>query len=111
MKWEIPAVGRRTGVGESSRDVMASILINSNPASLGAQRRLGESSASLVRSLERLSSGLRISRASDDPAALAIAAGLDVDARVLNQGVRNLNDGLGFLSVAESVTGELGNTL
>src|SRR4051794_33665977 len=90
---------------------MASIPINSNPASLDAQRRLGESSASMARSLERLSSGLRINRAGDDPAALSVAAALDLDARVLSQGVRNLNDGLGYLAVADGAASELANIL
>src|SRR4051794_13171992 len=60
---------------------------------------LGESTASLGRSLERLSSGLRINRASDDAAGLAIAAGLHVDRRVYAQGMRNIQDGVSYLNV------------
>src|SRR5215203_2502988 len=104
MRWEILHRGTKDRHGGSGKEVMASIPLNNNLASLNAQRRLGESTASLGRSLERLSSGLRINRASDDAAALSVAADLDVDARVLNQGVRNLNDGIGYLTVAESAT-------
>lgn len=76
---------------------MSAVALNSNIASLNAQRRLGESTASLSRSFERLSSGLRINRASDDAAGLAIAASLNVDVRVFRQGVRNVSDGLSYL--------------
>ena len=61
------------------------ITIGSNIASLQAQRRLGESSNALSSVFERLSSGQRINRASDDAAGLAIADSLNADARVLGQ--------------------------
>ena len=81
---------------------MASITINSNISALTAQRRLGESTKKLQDSFARLSSGLRINRASDDAAGLAIASGLTTDRRVFNQGVRNLNDGLSAANIADS---------
>lgn len=81
---------------------MSSLRLGSNIASLNAQRRLAEGSSSLSRTFERLSSGQRINRASDDAAGLAIADSLRVSTRVLNQGVRNLNDGISLLSVADS---------
>ena len=62
---------------------MSTITLNSNIASLDAQRRLGQSTASLSKSFERLSSGLRVNKASDDAAGLSVAASLDVDARSL----------------------------
>lgn len=83
------------------------ITIGSNIAALGAQRRLAQSSGSLTKSFERLSSGLRINRASDDAAGLAIAASLNADARVYAQGIRNLNDGISMLSIAEGGLREL----
>ncbi len=83
------------------------ITINSNIAALNAQRRLTENSADLSRAFSRLSSGLRINRAGDDAAGLAVSAQLNVDARVYHQGVRNLNDGLSYLSIAEGATREL----
>ncbi len=87
--------------------VLSSITINSNIASLNAQRRLGTSSRSLQDSFTRLSSGLRINKASDDAAGLAIAESLDVDTSIYNQGVRNLNDGISLLSIGDAALNEL----
>lgn len=85
------------------------LTINSNIAALQAQRRLGQNSAELNRVFERLSSGQRINRASDDAAGLAISESLRADARVLSQGVRNLNDGISLLSIGEGALAELTN--
>src|SRR4051794_7906710 len=90
---------------------MAPVPLKSNLASLNAQRRLGESTASLSRNFDRLSSGLRINRPGDDAAGLSVAASLDVDARVFAQGVRNVNDGISYLNVAEGATESLKTTL
>jgi flagellin-like hook-associated protein FlgL len=87
----------------------SSITINSNLAALNAQRRLGLSTQSVQQSFTRLSSGLRINRASDDVAGLAISESLKVDARVYTQGVRNLNDGLSALNIADSAIESLTN--
>lgn len=87
--------------------VLSSITINSNIASLNAQRRLGRSTASLQDSFTRLSSGLRINKAADDAAGLSIAESLNTDQRVLNQGVRNLNDGVSLLAIADGALSEL----
>lgn len=89
----------------------SSITINSNIASLNAQRRFAQSTSALSDSFSRLSSGLRINRASDDASGLAIAARLDVDAKVYNQGVRNVNDAVSLLNIAEGATSELSNIL
>ena len=86
---------------------MGSITINSNIASLNAQRRLERSTASLQGAFTRLSSGLRINKAGDDAAGLAISASLDTDRRVLSQGIRNINDGISYLNVAEGALNEL----
>jgi len=83
------------------------IRINSNIASLNAQRRLGQSSASLQRSFEHLSSGLRIVRPSDDAAGLAVAKSLETDGRIYTQGIRNINDGISYLDIAEGGLSEL----
>jgi len=77
------------------------LTINSNGASLNAQRRLGQSTASLRQSFERLSSGLRINRASDDAAGLAIASSLNTDSRVYTQAIRNTNDAISLYAIAE----------
>ena len=88
---------------------MSTITIASNVASLDAQRRLSQSTAALEGTFHRLSSGLRINRASDDAAGLAIASDLNADKRVFTQGIRNLNDGVALLNVAEGALSELGN--
>ncbi len=90
---------------------MCSLKINSNIASLNAQRRLAQSSKSLSESFARLSSGLRINRASDDAAGLAIANGLLLDARVYSQGIRNVNDAVSLLNTAEGAATELNSLL
>ncbi len=86
---------------------MSRVTINSNLAALRVGRSLASSTNSLQKSFERLSSGLRINRASDDAAGLSVAAGLDVDARVYAQGVRNFNDGISMLNIADGALSEL----
>jgi len=86
---------------------VAGITINSNIASLNAQRRLGASTSGLRDSFTALSSGLRINKASDDAAGLAISSSLNVDRRVFDQGIRNLNDGMSLLSIAEGAVEQL----
>jgi len=78
------------------------IRIFTNLTSLNAQRILGINNDRLAQSIERISSGLRINRASDDVGGLAIAESLRSDIRVLRQGLRNLNDGLSLINVAEA---------
>jgi len=85
------------------------ITIGSNVASVNAQRRLAEGTKELNSVYERLSSGLRINHAGDDAAGLAISSSLSADRRVFDQGVRNLNDGLSLLSIADSTVQELSN--
>ena len=79
-----------------------SIRIFTNLTSLNAQRILGINNDRLAQSIERVSSGLRINRASDDVGGLAIAESLRSDIRVLRQGLRNLNDGISLTNVAEA---------
>lgn len=80
--------------------------IFTNLTSLNAQRILGINNDRLAQSIERVSSGLRINRASDDPGGLAIAESLRSDVRVLRQGLRNLNDGLSVVNVMEAALNE-----
>ncbi len=83
------------------------ITLGSNIASLQAQRQLFKTEQNLSTVFERLSSGQRINRASDDAAGLAISESLNTDRRVFNQGIRNLNDGLSVLNIADSTVAEL----
>lgn len=74
-----------------------------------AQSSLRRATSSVQTHLERLSSGLRINKASDDPASLAISSLLDVDRRVSLQGIRNINDGASLLNIADGTLSELKN--
>jgi flagellin len=78
-----------------------SLVINTNLASLTAQRNLAINNSSLSKSLERLSSGLRVNRAADDAAGLSIATKLSFQARGLNQAVRNAGDAASLVQTAE----------
>ncbi len=83
------------------------IGIASNAASLSVQRYLGHNNDKLARVFERLSSGLRISHASDDPAGLAMSSSLEATSRVYRQGLRNISDGISLLTIAEGALEEL----
>src|SRR5690554_2511053 len=84
-------------------------IINTNIASLNAQRNLNASQRDADTTLQRLSSGLRINSAKDDAAGLAIAERFSSQVRGLNQAVRNSNDGVSLAQVAEGALGESGN--
>src|SRR5690606_34014937 len=86
-------------------------VINTNSASLNAQRNLNRSQNALNTSLERLSSGLRINSAKDDSAGLAISERMTSQIRGLNQAARNANDGISLAQTAEGALGEIGNNL
>jgi flagellin len=84
------------------------VSLNSNIASVVGQRRLADTSNPLTHSLERLSSGSRINRASDDDVVgFAVADTLRSKARVYTQGARNLNDGISVLSIADQALDNL----
>ncbi len=85
--------------------------INTNIASLTAQRNLGISQHSLNTSIERLSSGLRINSAKDDAAGLAISERFTTQIRGMNQAARNANDGISLAQVAEGALAGAGNML
>ncbi|GGY28071.1 flagellin N-terminal helical domain-containing protein [Paludibacterium paludis] len=87
------------------------IVVNTNIASLNAQRNLSTSSSSLSTSLQRLSSGLRVNSAKDDAAGLAISQTLTSAVRGNNQGIRNANDGISVAQTAEGALGQVGNNL
>ena len=85
--------------------------INTNIASLTAQRNLGTSQTSLNTSIQRLSSGLRINSAKDDAAGLAISERFTGQIRGLNQAVRNANDGISLAQTAEGALKASGDIL
>lgn len=85
--------------------------IRTNLPSLAAQRNLGESTGRLRQAYERLSSGLRINRAKDDAAGLAIAESLKADARVASVGIRNANDGISIIAITDGAIAQITNVL
>ncbi len=80
--------------------------INTNVSSINAQRNLLRTSLAFSRSLERLSSGLRITRAADDAAGLALSERFRAQIASLSQARRNANDGVSLLQVAEGSLAE-----
>ena len=87
------------------------LVVNNNIASINAQRNLGVSSSQLEGSVARLSSGLRITRAADDAAGLGISETLRAQIRSINQAVRNSNDGISLLQIADGGAEGIGNLL
>ncbi|MFN7848594.1 MAG: flagellin, partial [Burkholderiales bacterium] len=86
-------------------------VINTNVASLNAQRNLSNAQGALETSLARLSSGLRINSARDDAAGLAVSQRLGAQVKSLNQAMRNANDGISMLQTAEGAMDEMQNIL
>jgi flagellin len=84
-----------------------SLVINTNSASLNAQRNLSKSQMNLSSAMERLSSGLRINKAADDAAGLAIASRMTTQINGLTQASRNANDGISLASTAEGALSEV----
>ncbi len=86
-------------------------VVNTNIGALQAQASMSSNQRDLERSLERLSSGLRINSAADDAAGMAIANKLDAQIKGLNQAIRNANDGKALIDTAEGAQIEVNNLL
>lgn len=87
------------------------INIGNNIVALQAQRRLDITGTKLSNAFNRLTSGYRINRGSDDSAGLAIAETLRADARIAQQAIRNTNDGISTIAIADGALSEVGNIL
>lgn len=87
------------------------LVINTNIASLNAQRSLTSNTNSLSRNLEKLASGFRINRAADDAAGLQISEGLRSQIRGVSQAINNAQDGVNLLAVAEGTLGVIQDNL
>jgi len=87
------------------------LIVNNNPASISAQRNLTNSTNMLGRSVERLSSGLRITRAADDAAGLGLSETLRAHIRSINQAVRNSSDGISLTQIADGAAATIGSLL
>ncbi len=87
------------------------LRVNTNVASLNAQRHLYDTTSRFSKSMERLSSGLRINRSGDDAAGLAISESLKSDIRALQQASRNAADGVSLVQTAEGSLDEVNSIL
>ncbi|MFM8270124.1 MAG: flagellin [Pseudomonadota bacterium] len=87
------------------------LRINTNELSLSAQRNLEQTDRRMHSVVERLSSGSRITKASDDPAGLSISDALNAQVRSLGQAIRNAQDGISLVQVYEGGTNEINNML
>jgi flagellin len=87
------------------------ISIGSNITSLQAQRRLDQTGSKLSQAFNKLSSGYRINRGADDAAGLAIAESLKAQSRIAGQALRNTNDGISTIAIADGALGEVANIL
>ena len=90
---------------------MASFSVVSNIASANAQSNLQATNMGLNRALSRLSSGFRINQSGDDAAGLAVANAYRNDQAIMNQGIRNANDGLSKLQIKDSATANVATIL
>ncbi|MBF0603279.1 MAG: flagellin FliC [Nitrospirae bacterium] len=87
------------------------LAINTNMTSINAQRHLLKSTSELGKTFERLSSGLRINRAADDSAGMSISTRMTAQLRGTNQAVRNANDAISLVQVADGALEETTNAL
>jgi len=88
-----------------------SLVVNTNIASMNAQRSLMSSSKDLQSAMERLSTGKKINSAADDAAGFAIAENMTAQVRGLSMAAKNANDGLGLLKVVENATNDVTDML
>src|SRR3990170_6569127 len=82
------------------------MIINTNVSALNAQRNLSVTNDKMGKTLEKLSSGLRINRAADDAAGLAISEKMRAQVRGMQQGLRNAQDGVSMVQTAEGALNE-----
>ncbi|ONI42305.1 flagellin [Candidatus Epulonipiscium fishelsonii] len=83
------------------------MIINTNTLSLNAHRNMGTNTAKLGKASEKLSSGLRVNRAADDAAGLAVSETMRSQIRGLNQANRNVQDGISYAQTAEGALDEV----
>lgn len=96
---------------DCQKEVCMTLMVNTNQSSLTSQRLLGNATAGLNSTFEKLSSGYRINRAADDAAGLVLSGTLTNQVLALNQAVRNANDAISLVQVADSAMDEIANNL
>ena len=77
------------------------LTVNTNTAAINALTNYQHTNRSLNSSFQKISSGLRITKAADDAAGLAVAENLDAQSQSLRQAKRNINDGISVIQTAE----------
>ena len=87
------------------------LVVNTNTASNNAINNLNRNTRSLSSSFRKISSGLRVSKAADDAAGLAVAENLEAASRSAKVAMRNTNDGISIISTAEGAANEVGSIL
>jgi len=87
------------------------VTLGSNISSLRAQRTVNLTSNGLANVYQRLSSGKRINKAADDAAGLAIADSLKADQRIASVAIRNANDGISTVAIADAALDQIGGVL
>ena len=90
---------------------MGSFSILNNISAVNGQHMLNLNNINLNRTLQRMSSGMRINTGADDAAGLQIADALRANVSALNQAIRNASDGISFLQIADGALGEITNML
>src|SRR3954452_20910927 len=106
-----PPASKDAGRGFKEDDTMASFSVVNNVAAANAQSNLVQTNMGLRTALTRLSSGLRINNSGDDAAGLAVANSYRGKVAVLNQGIRNANDGLSTLQIKDGALNNISNLL
>jgi flagellin len=87
------------------------LVVNTNSASIGAQNSLSRTQAGLSKSFAKISSGLRVTKAADDAAGLAVATSLSAQGTSNSQAMRNTNDAVSIIQTAEGATAEVSSML
>jgi flagellin len=95
----------------TTEGITMGLTVNTNMASINASTNLQKSSRNLQGSFERISSGMRITRASDDAAGYGVAENLSAASKSLSQAMRNTSDGISVVRTAQGAAGEVGNIL
>lgn len=90
---------------------MKNMRVNCNISAIIANNQLGKGESALSKSMERLSSGLKINHAEDDAAGMAISKKMHAQIRALEQSAKNTKDGVSVVQTAESALSEVGNML
>ena len=102
---------RVNSAADELRGQEVALVVNTNIASMNAQRSLAHSARELSSAMERLSTGKKINSAADDAAGFAIAETMTSQVRGLNMAVKNVNDGLGLAKVIENASNDVTDML